>query len=248
VKRIIAGRRAVQEALRASSKQLSVLYVDQREARALSELVSQATSARIPIESVDRDALTRLAQGVKHQGIVAVAGAYPHVSVEEILNAAEPAPLLLALDQVQDPHNLGAMVRSAVALGADGVITLKDRACPVNATVVRTSAGATEFARIARVTNLRRTLDALGDAGLERVGLAAEGDTTLDELPYPQAGRVLVVGSEGQGLRRLVREGCDRLARIEQVGPIASLNASVAAGIALSECARGRRAALDAQG
>lgn len=244
MKRIIAGRRAVHEALRAGAKQLAVVYADSSESRALSELTGASKAARVPVELVSKDALTQLAGDIRHQGIVAIAGDYPYVSVEEMLNHAGPAPLLLALDQVQDPHNFGAIIRSAVALGADGVITLRDRACPVTAAVVRTSAGATECARIARVTNLRRTLDQLVAAGLQVVGLDAAGDTTLDELPYPDSGRVLVVGSEGHGLRRLVREACDLLARIEQPGPIASLNASVAVGIALHDSARARRATV----
>lgn len=240
MKRVIAGRRAVQEALRGSAKQLAVIYVDAGDRAVMGEFGDAARNARVALEPTSRAALERLAGGVKHQGVVAVAGGYPHVSLEEILNAAGPSPLLLALDQIQDPHNFGAMVRSAVAMGADGVLTLKDRACPITPVVVRTSAGATELCKIARVTNLSRALEQLGELGMQRVGLAGEGDEQLSSLPYPPAGRVLVVGSEGSGLRRLVRERCDHLVRIEQPGPIDSLNASVAAGIALYASARGR--------
>jgi 23S rRNA (guanosine2251-2'-O)-methyltransferase len=167
--------------------------------------------------------------------VVAVAGEYPYLSLAELLAALPARALLVALDQVTDPHNFGAIVRSAVALGADGVLTLKDRAAPVTPVVVRASAGATELARIARVTNLARTLGELRERGLQIVGLDAEGTTRLRELPAAEAGRVLVVGSEGHGLRRLVREQCDVLASIELGGRLGSLNASVAAGIALYE-------------
>lgn len=243
MKRIIAGRRAVQEALAGGARQLSIVYVDDGDRGALAVLSDAARRARIPVEAVASAALDRLAGGVRHQGVLAVAGGYPFSSLEEILATAETAPLIVALDQIQDPHNFGAIVRSAVAMGADGVITLKDRACPVTPVVVRASAGATELCRIARVTNLSRALQLLGKQGLQRVGLAADGAVELSELPYPAAGRVLVVGSEGSGMRRLVRQQCDALVRLNQPGPIDSLNASVAAGIALYASAR-RRAAL----
>jgi 23S rRNA (guanosine2251-2'-O)-methyltransferase len=154
--------------------------------------------------------------------------------------ARSDSPLLVALDEVTDPHNFGAIVRSAVALGAHGVITLKDRAAPVTATVVRASAGATEHAAIARVTNLSRALERLRDEGFTAVGLAGEATVSLRDLDLRGA-LVLVVGSEGSGLRRLVRERCDHLARIDLAGPVTSLNASVAAGVALYEAVRQRR-------
>lgn len=244
MKRIIAGRRAVQEALRAGAKRVSVVYLSQPERGADDAITKAARAAKVPVVEADVATVDGLAEGVRHQGVIAIGGEYPYASVEEMLNAAADAPLLVALDQVQDPHNLGAIIRSAVALGADGVITLRDRACPVTATVVRTSAGATELTRVARVTNLRRTLSALRETGMQCVGLAAEGEAAVSELPYPSCGRVLVVGSEGHGLRRMVRESCDHLARIEQPGPIASLNASVAAGIAIHDSARARRQTL----
>ena len=149
----------------------------------------------------------------------------------------------MALDGVENPHNLGAIVRSAVAFGADGVLTLKNRAAPVTPVVVRASAGATEHARIVRVTNLARTLADLVDQGMDAIGLDAEGDLDMDDLPPAPGGRVIVVGAEGQGLRRLVRERCTHLARIAHPGPVASLNASVAASIALFCAWRARHSA-----
>lgn len=230
--RIIAGRRAVAEGLQARARTFQVLYAAESERRPLQALLAQAKQAGVRVELRERAELDALAGEARHQGVLAVVGDYPYVNLETEMEAGE-GQLWVALDQVQDPHNFGAIVRSAVALGADGVITLRDRACPVTATVVRASAGATECARIARVTNLGRTLQAARDQGFQVVGLAAEGDVDVLSVPKADAGRILVVGSEGHGLRRLVRAQCDVLARIELPGPIASLNASVAAAIAI---------------
>jgi 23S rRNA (guanosine2251-2'-O)-methyltransferase len=240
VKRLLLGPHAVTEALRAAPKRLAVVYAADASGKAVDSVVAMASRCAVRVETRPREALDALARGNKHQGVIAIGGDYPYLPLEQILTSAAPRPLLVALDQVSDPHNLGAIVRSAVALGADGVITLRDRAAPVTAAAVRVSAGATEAARIGRVTNLARSLASLRDQGMQVVGLAAEGEAELHELPYPDAGRVLVVGSEGRGLRRLVRAQCDALARIALPGPLASLNASVAAGIAIYESARMR--------
>jgi 23S rRNA (guanosine2251-2'-O)-methyltransferase len=211
---------------------------------ALAEVIQLAQAAKLTVEPTDALALDALAKGVKHQGVIAVCGGdYPYLDLDALLQharARSDSPLLVALDEVTDPHNFGAIVRSAVALGAHGVITLKDRAAPVTATVVRASAGATEHAAIARVTNLSRALERLRDEGFTAVGLAGEATVSLRDLDLRGA-LVLVVGSEGSGLRRLVRERCDHLARIDLAGPVTSLNASVAAGVALYEAVRQRR-------
>ena len=164
--------------------------------------------------------------------MVAIAGEYSYVALDELL---APGPsLLLALDGVTDPQNLGAILRSAVAFGVGGVIVPKRGTASVTATVVRASAGASEHARITRVTNLQRTLQRLGKDGFGIIGLAGEGAVGLEEARASVHGpHVLVVGSEGKGLRRMVRERCGVLARIDYDGPMESLNASVAAGIAL---------------
>jgi 23S rRNA (guanosine2251-2'-O)-methyltransferase len=174
--------------------------------------------------------------------VIAIAGEYPYFDLATVLAKASAAPLFVALDQVTDPHNFGSIIRSASALGADGIITLKEKACPVTPVVVRTSTGATERINIARVPNLARALATLSKRHVQIVGLAGEGEADIADLPYPPEGRVLVVGAEGNGLRRLVREHCDVLARIPLNGPIESLNASVAAAIALHESSKARRA------
>lgn len=234
-RRIVAGRNAVAEALRGRARNVALVYAAASEQRPLQTLLADAKRGGVPVELCERAELDRLAEGARHQGIIGIVGDYPYVALEGLLQEAQGG-LLVALDQIQDPHNLGAIVRSAVALGAAGIVTLKDRACPVTRTVVRASAGATEHARIARVTNLARSLGQAKEAGFQVVGLAGDGQWALADLPTADTGRMLVIGSEGTGLRRLVRAQCDLLARIDLPGPIASLNASVAAGIALHAC------------
>ncbi len=241
MKRLLLGPHAVAEALRAGPRRIAVVYAAQQSA----EILEAAERAGVRTETRSRDELDVLARGQRHQGVVGIAGEYSYTTPEAILQDAGSPALVLALDQITDPHNFGAIVRSAVALGADGLITLRDRAAPVTPAVVRVSAGATEAARIARVVNLKRALSALREAELQVVGLDAEGERTLSEVPYPATGRVLVVGSEGKGLRRGTRQQCDILARIPLPGPLQSLNASVAAGIAIHESVRARRELSD---
>jgi 23S rRNA (guanosine2251-2'-O)-methyltransferase len=243
MKRIVLGPHAAEQAIRTDPKRVHVLYVQDGHARAR-ELDALAQKAGVRSELRPVQELDGLAAGLKHQGVVAITGEYPYLDLSQVLEQAKPAPLLVALDQIMDPHNFGAIVRSCVAFGADGVVTLKDRAAPVSAVVVRASAGATERAQIARVTNLARTLSELQERGLQLVGLDARGDVALQDVEYSPAGRVLVIGSEGDGLRRLTREACDVLARVDLAGEFESLNASVAAGIALYESARGRALAV----
>jgi 23S rRNA (guanosine2251-2'-O)-methyltransferase len=233
MKRLLLGPRSVSEALRANAADVSVVYASEDARRDVAEIIEHARKRNVAVELRSPDELDRLARGDRHQGVLAIGGSYPYLSFEELLDKLPEQPLLVALDEVTDPHNFGAIVRSAVAFGAHGVLTLKQRAAPVTPVVVRASAGATEHARIARVTNLATTLSALADAGYDVLGLAAEGADDLRTLGPRTRPCVLVVGSEGRGLRRLVRERCTQLVRIPMDGPIASLNASVAAAIAL---------------
>jgi 23S rRNA (guanosine2251-2'-O)-methyltransferase len=240
MKRLLLGPRAVTEGLRAAPERLAVIYAATDVRGPAAQVLELARERQVRVESRSRADLDALAGADRHQGVLAIAGEYAYASLDELLVTAGDRPLLLALDQITDPHNFGAIIRSAVALGASGVVTLKDRAAPVTSAVVRASAGATEVARIARVTNLARTLVELKDAGWQVVGLDASGDTELSGLPRAANGRVLVIGSEGSGLRRLVREQCEMVARIAMNGPLHSLNAAVAAGIALYESVRAR--------
>lgn len=235
---VIAGVRAVMEALEA--EQVERVLRAAKGSRALDELEQIALAQGVPVDRVSVSELSRAARGLRHQGVVGLAAPYPYVEYPQLLREARErraSPLLVALDSITDPHNLGAIVRSAVAFDVDGLILPKRRAVGVTPTVTRISTGATAHARIAQVTNLARTLTDLASEGFSVVGLAGEGDTLVDDLPTADAGRVLVVGSEGKGLGRLVRERCDLLARIDLPGPVASLNASVAAAIAIRACA-----------
>ena len=240
--RILAGRRPVLEALRSPTRVRRIFTEPQRG----DVDIREAAEARgVPIANRDRAELDRMSDGVRHQGVVAVAEDYQFVEAEELVARAGGAPALIALDQITDPQNLGAIIRSAVALGMDGIIIQKHRAAGITAAVVRASAGATEHASIARVTNLQKTLLSLRDDGLEVIGLDANADIDIRDLDPSPGGRILVVGSEGKGLRRMVRQRCDIVVQIPQDGPLDSLNASVAAAIAIYEITRKRRGITD---
>lgn len=236
-RRIVAGPRFVLEALKGrDARAIEAIFAERVDDPTLVEVRALAERLRVRIEPASRAKLDGLAAGTRHQGIVAIGGAYPYVELETLLDV--PRPFLVALDEITDPHNFGAIVRSAVAFGATGLLVPKHRSAPVSGVVVRTSAGATEHARIAQVTNLQRTLQQLAERDLQIVGLAGDGTTDIAALPPAPLGRVVVVGSEGDGMRRLVRERCTVLARIPHAPVVESLNASVAAALALYEAAR----------
>ncbi|MFN8228147.1 MAG: 23S rRNA (guanosine(2251)-2'-O)-methyltransferase RlmB [Mycobacterium sp.] len=241
---IVLGRNPVVECLRAGVP-ATALYValgtesDER----LTESVTRAADSGIPILEVSRTDLDRMSSNGLHQGIGLQVPPYQYAHPTDLLREATsdamPA-LLVALDNISDPRNLGAIVRSAAAFGGHGVLIPQRRSASVTAVAWRTSAGAAARLPVARATNLNRTLKDWGDAGLQIVGLDAGGDTTLDELDATGP-TVVVVGSEGKGLSRLVRENCDAVVSIPMAGPTESLNASVAAGVVLAEIARQRR-------
>lgn len=239
MRRMLAGTHAVREALRSDPRRVAVVYYA-AEAQQDDEIARLCSAAKITMEERSTRELDVLAKGLRHQGLVAIGGEYSFVDLEYLLKYMHDSSLFVALDSVTDPHNFGAIVRSAVAMGADGIIVAKDRSAPVTPVVVRASAGATESAKIARVVNLARTLTTLADEGFEIVGLDADGATPARELSGYKGRRVLVIGSEGKGMRRLVKEQCQRIVRIDLPGPISSLNASVAAGIALYAATDGR--------
>ncbi len=242
--RVVLGPRAVHEALRARPGDVAALYFDPG-VRDLQELLRYAKERGVRGDEKSKRELSQLVGSDKHQNVVAIMGEYVYAELEDVVHEMvvhsreEFSPFVAALDEITDPHNLGAIVRSAVAFGAHGVLTLKDRAAPVTPVVVRVSAGATEHARIVRVTNLARTLTELRDEKwMQVVGLDADGDVSLDEVPPAPEGRIIVVGAEGKGLRPLVRKQCTVVAKIAMAGPLGSLNTSVAAGIAFSVLSR----------
>ncbi len=235
---VVVGRRFCVEALRGGT--VDHLFVAADLEGRLEELEELARAQGIPLRYEGMDALDRRCHGARHQGVVATGPTFPYVTLDHFANVE--APLLVALDEVSDPQNLGAILRSALAFGADGALLPKHRSAALTPTVVRASAGATERSTIARVTNLQRALQTLADDGREIVGLAADGEVAIDAMGPAPRGRVIVIGSEGAGLRRLVRERCTYHARIPQLASFDSLNASVAAAIALYEAARARTA------
>ncbi|GIG27719.1 23S rRNA (guanosine(2251)-2'-O)-methyltransferase RlmB [Cellulomonas marina] len=240
----ISGRNSVLEALRAGIPVTTVYLAAKLEADDRTrEIIAIAADSGRPLLEVSRTELDRLTDGSVHQGVALVVPPYDYADVDDLLDAAEASgrpPLLVALDQVTDPRNLGAVLRSAGAFGAHGVLVPERRAAGVTAAAWKVSAGAAARVPVARVTNLARTLQDYRSAGLFVVGLDAGGDTELAEMPYAGDPVVLVVGSEGKGLSRLVRAQCDVVASIPIASAVESLNAGVAAGIALYEVARQR--------
>jgi 23S rRNA (guanosine2251-2'-O)-methyltransferase len=245
VSRVVYGIRPVLEALRARARDVSLLLVVEGETqKAVREVVDAARAAEVAVETKARVVVDEMAGHGNHQGVCAVVGEYPYVEPEGLLETARArgeAPLIVVLDGVQDPQNLGALVRSAHVLGAHGIIIPQDRAAPVTPAVVRASAGATEHVQVARVVNLARALDALKEAGLWIAGgVADSASAPWDvDLTGPTA---LVVGAEGKGIRPLVLRQCDFLVRIPMLGRVASLNVSVAGALLMYEALRQRLA------
>lgn len=241
----IHGLHAVAAALRYEPRQLRGLWVErQRRDARIQVLLDEAASRGVPIRQADRSELDRLSGGVRHQGILAQLAAqqraYGEADLPALLAAATGPALLLVLDGVQDPHNLGACLRSAAAAGVQAVIAPADRAAGLNATVRKVASGAAEIVPFVSVTNLARTLRWLQEQGVWIVGAVGEAEDNLYRVDFtlPTA---IVLGAEEKGLRRLTRELCDRLARIPMVeGGVESLNVSVATGVFLFEARRQR--------
>ncbi|OGR08280.1 MAG: 23S rRNA (guanosine(2251)-2'-O)-methyltransferase RlmB [Deltaproteobacteria bacterium RIFOXYB12_FULL_58_9] len=246
----IYGRHPVEEALRGRPHDVQRIFIaGGGQSTRLADLEQAAKEHNIPVVVVGKRKLDGLVGAVPHQGVVAAVVPFAYAELDALLEhspEAKQPPLLVALDHVQDPHNLGALVRSAFALGAHGLFFPKDRAVEVNATVVKTAAGATSHLPIARVTNLRRALEDAKRAGLWVMGTAAEGQEVIYDVDLTGP-TVVVVGSEGKGLRRTIAECCDRLVRIPMSGDLGSLNASVAGAILLYEAARQRAVVLGGQ-
>jgi len=238
---IIFGINPVLEALRAG--RVRRIRVAARDDRRVEEVFALAREKGVRVERVDAQALEREARGGVHQGIVAELEPARDYSVEELVAAAAPAaPLIVVLDGIEDPHNIGAILRSADAAGAHGVIRQARHAAPLDGAAMKASAGAAATVRIATVVNIARAIEELKEAGVWTVGLAGDAGERYDEidLTMPTA---IALGAEGSGLRRLVRERCDRLIRIPMAGSVSSLNVSVAAGVTLFEAVRQRHRA-----
>ncbi len=238
---VLVGRNAVTEALKSGRGINKILLAQGDRAHDIEELLALAKERGVLTQTVERAKIESLAGGHRHQGVLAFVAPVPYVEVEDILARAEAKgepPFLLLLDELEDPHNLGALLRTADAVGVHGILIPKRRSVPLNATVAKTSAGAVEYVPVARIGNVVQTLKKLKERGLWVVG------ADMDGTPYDKADltgpMVLVVGSEGKGMSRLTRENCDIVVSLPMVGRINSLNASVAGSILLYESLRQR--------
>ena len=238
---MIEGRNAVLEAFR-SGKPIDKVYVlDGCQDGPIRSIVREAKKHDTILQFVTKERLAQISETGKHQGVIAMAAAYEYATVEDMLELAKSRgedPFLILLDNIEDPHNLGAIIRTANLAGAHGVIIPKRRAAGLTATVAKTSAGALNYTPVAKVTNLVKTMDELKEKGLWFVCADMAGDIMYNVNLKGPIG--LVVGNEGEGVGRLVRENCDMTASIPMKGDIDSLNASVAAGVLAYEIVRQR--------
>jgi 23S rRNA (guanosine2251-2'-O)-methyltransferase len=234
---VVYGINPVLEALRAG--RVRSLMVGARGGSRVGELVRMAERARVEVRRVSDATIERAAGGAVHQGVVAEIEQAAILGLPDLVAAAVSPALIVVLDGIEDPRNLGAILRTADAAGVDGVVRQSRRAAPLDGISAKTSAGAVAHVKVAEVVNIARALDELKEAGLWIVGLAGDAPTRYDEVDFtvPTA---LVLGAEGVGLRRLVRERCDWLVTIPMRGHVESLNVAVAAGVALFEVARQR--------
>jgi 23S rRNA (guanosine2251-2'-O)-methyltransferase len=235
---IIYGINPVLEALRAG--RVAELRVAERKAASLRDVIKVAEREHVAIRYVQPGELDRAARGGVHQGVVASIHNAGAVTVQDLVRGARGVPLIVVLDGIEDPQNLGAIVRTVDAAGADGVVRQTRHAAALGGAAAKASAGAVAHVRIAEVVNIARAIEELKAAGVWTVGLTGDAERSFDQIDLTEP-TALVVGGEGVGLRRLVRERCDWLAAIPMAGHVQSLNVSVAAGVALFEAIRQRR-------
>lgn len=237
----IIGRNPVMEALR-SGREIEKIFIKKGGAEgSIVSIIKKARALGITITEVDKQKLDYMSEGGSHQGIVALAAVHEYVSVNDILKLAEEKgkpPFVIICDKITDPHNLGSIIRTANCVGADGVIIPKRNSVGLNSVVDKTSAGALEYTPVARVTNIARTIDELKEKGLWIAAADMDGKAMYDIDLKGAIG--LVIGSEGEGISRLVRDKCDFIASIPMHGKISSLNASVAAAVMMYEILRQR--------
>ena len=242
---MVAGRNAVMEALKGSRSVNKLMIANGSTEGSIKEIIAVAKEKGVNIQYWDRSKLDSIARGIRHQGVLAQVAPVQYAELEDILQVAkdrnEP-PFIVLLDELEDPHNLGAILRTADAAGVHGVLIPKHRSCPLSATVAKTSAGAVEHVPVARVGNLVQTIKKLKQEGLWVAAADMDGKDYYDtDLTGPL---LLIIGSEGQGVGRLVKEQCDFVVRIPMVGKINSLNASVAGSILMYEAMKQRHKVL----
>lgn len=240
-KDIIFGRNSVQEAIKAERPLDSIMVARGERSGSIPKILADGKNAGIPIKEVDRKKLDFMCGHGNHQGIIAVGAVKAYSTVDDIFATAEErgeAPFIIVCDEIEDPHNLGAIIRTAEASGAHGVIVPKRRSASLSFTVSKTSAGAVEFMHVARVTNIPQTLEELKERGLWIYCADMDGETFYNA--NLKGAVALVIGSEGKGVGRLVKEKCDVVLSMPMKGKINSLNASVAAGILMYEISKQR--------
>ena len=233
----VEGRNSVTELIK-SGKDINKLYVQKGEKHgSINEIIKLAKQNKVVITELDRAKLDQMSESHNHQGVIAIVPPYEYCDVDEILEYAKSkneSPFILILDGIEDPHNLGSIIRTAECSGVHGIIIPKRRSVQVNATVNKTSAGAAQYVKVARVNNLTETIKYLKENDVWIYGTDIEGKCYYNEQKY-NGGAAIVIGSEGFGMSRLVKENCDFLVKIPMVGKINSLNASVSAGILMYE-------------
>ncbi len=238
---IIYGRNPVIEALESGHEINKMLILEASRDKTLQKVIDKAKEKKILIQYVERKQLDKVAEGENHQGVIAYVSPYHYVTVDELLDLAKSKneePLLIICDEITDPHNLGSLIRTANAVGAHGIIIPKRRSAAINQTVVKTSCGAVEYVSVARVTNITQTIKHLKTQGVWVVGTDMQGEIyTGANLKGSLA---IVIGNEGDGISRLVKESCDFMVSLPMRGEVSSLNASVAGGVILYEVLRQR--------
>lgn len=241
---IIEGRNPVIEALKSGREIDKILIAKGNKEGSIKKIIGMAKDDKVFVQYVDRNKLNQISTSNAHQGVIAYIAAYKYFEVEEILETArnkEEDIFLIILDEITDPHNLGATIRTANSAGAHGVIIPKRRSVGLTATVAKTSAGAVEYVPVAKVTNLSRTIEYLKEQGIWVVGADMDGENV--HYKSNLSGNIaLVIGSEGKGISRLIKEKCDFLVKLPMKGQVSSLNASVAASILMYEVLRQREA------
>ena len=233
----VEGRNAVRELL-SSGKDINKIFVSKGEKHgSILEIIAKAKERKVIINEIEKSKLDKMAQSDNHQGVIAIVPPYEYSDVEEILEYAKSKnedPFIIILDEIEDPHNLGSIIRTAECCGVHGIIIPKRRAASVNSTVLRTSVGAAEHVKIARVNNIVETIKELKENDVWIYGTDMNGTVEYTKQDY-KGGVGLVIGNEGSGMGRLVKENCDILVSIPMIGKINSLNASVSAGIVMYE-------------
>ncbi len=238
----IEGRNPVMEALKAGREIDKILVAKGAAEGSIKKIIGMAKERGIPVQNVERNKLNEISESDNHQGIIAMAAAHEYSSLEDIIEASkgkDKEPFVLLLDEIMDPHNLGSIMRTADAVGVDGIIIPKRRSVGLTAVVAKTSAGAIEYVPVAKVSNLSQAIDKLKAAGFWVAGADADGKQAHYEAKLGGA-IALVIGNEGEGISRLIKEKCDFLVKIPMVGNVSSLNASVAAAVFMYEVLRQR--------